>query len=685
MKKGKIFKNLHMLCIIFLIFMVVGCGSNNDSVNDEGGIAFQGTVTAPLGAIAHLKGREGIFRKVFPCAFAGVTGLEAVPGASVELIEVDENGNQVGDVLASTITSTTGHYILKLPVGFVFSAKLVVRVTGTNAVTMRAQVVYEVVDIDPISEYIFQTLTTDGNTLDNIAANEVLRLRGYVEEFDFLAAADIDATLEAINTTVADDLDEIIAEIQQPDGDAADIAGEYFIHDMSMQIATWPGNLAFLDLGEIRIQKTNGGDAAITNAHYNDNQMVLEALMDPQQNVTYTLRVEYDDEYSDQSVNLHLDNEGTVTVFWPMEESIYCDGNVGMRWDARTEYFYPFSYDENNGVYVTSFIETGTQYSLNAEETALDLSKPIGSLVNYCFGFLSQKAPVTNDALDNNIYGCVGFGQQYENNGDRKIFSGMGTLTLSSTDDTTGIVKGDINLMALNREILPNYPNVALSWNVVNGENVDDPIGKNEQFTNNYEYELNITTGELAISDGDDQFEGYVGNGGDVILIPQFQTTRNEETVVDAQLELLCGVRLSSSGNNPDILGKSYRVFWLEGGFGETGRNEIICMEDGNATINDGTTITFSATEIYAWKTDDFKVDNFTSDTEAIEWEIATYTFSGTNGAITITEGDGLTMKGYMNYNGSIAVFRVYESNLAQERYATLGIFVLVEKVESSE
>ena len=61
-----------------------------------------------------------------------MTGLEPVGGAKVELIRLDSEGNQDGPVLASTVTSSTGHYTLALPTGVDLAGNLVVRITGDD-------------------------------------------------------------------------------------------------------------------------------------------------------------------------------------------------------------------------------------------------------------------------------------------------------------------------------------------------------------------------------------------------------------------------------------------------------------------------------------------------------------------------------------------------------------------------
>lgn len=129
--------------------LVAGCGgsSSSDSAADPQASSrdISGTATAPAGTVAYYE-KQNAFELalnffISPLA-AAITGLEPIEGAAVELIRVDNNGDQVGDVLAETRTSgLTGSYNLTLPEGVNLAGNLVVRITGTNSKNLRAQVV----------------------------------------------------------------------------------------------------------------------------------------------------------------------------------------------------------------------------------------------------------------------------------------------------------------------------------------------------------------------------------------------------------------------------------------------------------------------------------------------------------------------------------------------------------------
>ena len=143
-------QGLFSLLLALTASVIVGCGGGGGGgVVDDGGSGGTGTeisgvVEAPSGVIAMFEEKPlGIqmFEMVMPSAYAAITGLQPVGGATVELIEIDNNGDQVGAVLATTVTSITGDYTLTLPAGTDFAANLIVRITGTGGSSLTAQVV----------------------------------------------------------------------------------------------------------------------------------------------------------------------------------------------------------------------------------------------------------------------------------------------------------------------------------------------------------------------------------------------------------------------------------------------------------------------------------------------------------------------------------------------------------------
>ena len=90
-----------------------------------------GTVTAPAATVTSLESNSTIYKYAFNFlitpSYADIIGLQPVGNGTAELIEIDDDGNQVGDVLATAPLSITGEYSLTLPSGRELAANLVIR------------------------------------------------------------------------------------------------------------------------------------------------------------------------------------------------------------------------------------------------------------------------------------------------------------------------------------------------------------------------------------------------------------------------------------------------------------------------------------------------------------------------------------------------------------------------------
>jgi len=164
LNKSKLLPSLGLLSI----FLLTGCLSSSDDTTtattdpdpDPGtntSVKLAGIVSAPGGTVAFNPptGLNKFFAGMFGGnAVAALTGTSVVADATVDLIEIDVAGAQVGDKLATATTDSTGAYSLDLPEGFVAASKYVVRATGSGSETMDAVVVAtdESIDVDPVSQ-----------------------------------------------------------------------------------------------------------------------------------------------------------------------------------------------------------------------------------------------------------------------------------------------------------------------------------------------------------------------------------------------------------------------------------------------------------------------------------------------------------------------------------------------------
>ena len=213
---------------LVLVLLLVACSSGGGGGGGGGGSAtttISGTVSAPGGAIASLQ-QPTLLAKlldgVFPPVTAAVTGTSGVASATVELIKLDGDGNQVGAVLVTTTTDAMGNFSLDTTESL--SSTLVLKVTGGGGAEIHAMVVGAITDIDPITEYVYQLVKSAVVASPNVSmaffsATEIENFIGAIENLTVdltgqtianalsaLGAADSGALASAISSGAIPDL-----------------------------------------------------------------------------------------------------------------------------------------------------------------------------------------------------------------------------------------------------------------------------------------------------------------------------------------------------------------------------------------------------------------------------------------------------------------------------------------------
>lgn len=217
-------KPLLKLSSIASAIMLAGClGSsdesattttNNDDVTGGGNtttIQLSGKVLAPGGTVAFNPetGLYKIFAEIFgKNAVAEVEGTSAVSGATVEVIEIDKEGAQVGDVLGSGTSGTDGTFTVDLPSDFVAAPQYIIRASGSGSETLDANVtsVDESIEVDPVStavkELMLEALASKSDaTLADFNLSEVVQIKDDVasleSDVDLTAASNVLAFVDA--------------------------------------------------------------------------------------------------------------------------------------------------------------------------------------------------------------------------------------------------------------------------------------------------------------------------------------------------------------------------------------------------------------------------------------------------------------------------------------------------------
>lgn len=212
--------------LIFLLFTaLVGCGGGGgDSAPPPPPTVttISGVVSAPATTVAQYE-KQNVMRMLASLLIsdlhAAITGLTPVTSATVELIRINASGVQVGAVLETTTTNAvTGEY--SLDYDGTLSSDLVVQVTGSSGVPMRALAVSETTDINPVTEYVMQQILDSINsssgaiTLSSVTETSVDDLISFVESLDitFTGTETVEETKTAIDSVAASEMDDKVAE-----------------------------------------------------------------------------------------------------------------------------------------------------------------------------------------------------------------------------------------------------------------------------------------------------------------------------------------------------------------------------------------------------------------------------------------------------------------------------------------
>lgn len=186
----------------WLLFLPLPCAADT----------ITGTVGAPGGVLAG--GRWNLMGE----AHAHVPGLRGVPGATVQLIEIDRRGRPRGEPLGIASTDSEGVYVIKIPPGFEPAPRFIVRAGGR----MDAMVIGPRVNIDPATDATAKLLVASIDRARTSDVNAVLPLVQHLA-WEVAPAATGMALAAALRKAASDD-DELYSIVSSM-GAAGEIAG----------------------------------------------------------------------------------------------------------------------------------------------------------------------------------------------------------------------------------------------------------------------------------------------------------------------------------------------------------------------------------------------------------------------------------------------------------------------------
>lgn len=442
-------KKLSLASAIAASVALTGCSNSSSSGSDDGsGTEVGGTVSAPGGQVASFR-EPSIFeiasRFLVSPAAAAISGLQPVEGADVELIRVDDDGNQIGEVLATGRTSVDGSYTLTLPEGVNLAGNLVARITGPNDARMRSQVVEQAVDIDPASEFILQKFVDSDASLESLEVNDVVRIRNRVEEFDLIASSDFQLAemLAELDKVVGEDLEAQISLATTEEGDASTIAGNYRtsgmvfgLHDSDNNSGgTWDVGVS----GNVFEFTAGGGGNVTFNRSREEGTDAL--LTGPDlANTFLEVRSEVDNE-QDQFPGTFSSNN-ILSVEGEFSEDL--GDTEGFRSPAFT---YRLQKALNHKLFVLSPSETVIRYGLTAEGD-LDPQNKLGDELFQSLEIFATTPEGGNDILLDGGFGRVFLGSQQTEGGDILLESEQNVVTFNNdgTADATAGAAQELRL-----------------------------------------------------------------------------------------------------------------------------------------------------------------------------------------------------------------------------------------------
>ncbi|MCK4834590.1 MAG: hypothetical protein KAT12_07420 [Gammaproteobacteria bacterium] len=674
-----IIKPLVFACSVAL----AACSSGGDSVVPATTIT--GTAEAPQGVIAQLEYNKSFLVAVveytFSAAIAGITGLEPVTGATVELIRIDDDGNQVGEVLATTSTSITGDYSLALPTGVSLAGNLIVRITGNSGASMSAMVVEEAVDINPISQFVLDKFVDDENlVLADLAVNEVVSLQGKVEEFDLTATADLTTMLAQLEAEVGQFVDNEIAIIEAVADDgtaAAAAAGDWNIVEFSVGMHDSDPNTSGILYGtfamDIISEGINIADAGNGGLTLTIGSSLIDTFtnysVDDQGNTNIYHEISLGE--SGDSFPAMIDADSNVTLSFPFEEELQTvdvggandpegDGpDYGWRYPPATYFMYPAA---NGTAYVSMLGDNSVRYETtdtngDGINDAVDPNARSGDEVSLSqLMLLRQGSGMTTADISGN-YGMVAFNINLDTAPVAVYDSTVGVVSFNPATDEATIATG-----AFDKEELTRSPATlpAVTLNLV---------ASTEPLTDDVIPYTVSATGLVTIDPGVNALEGFASADGSIMAFVDDEST-GAPTVTNVNDEMLVMVELGTN-MAASLNGATYKLIPLILAMGESGYSEIVTLGNGAVTFNaDSSTATLDGSGRGIYRGND--VAEVEAITATSVTDVLTVDSVAANGAVTMSATDGnfsQTLEGYVSADGNMLILRNVGSDSVAGEY----------------
>ncbi|AMO56998.1 hypothetical protein GZ77_01305 [Endozoicomonas montiporae] len=682
-----LFREMKLLLMAIVLGLVAGCGSSsssNDAVEDslQPEIRVSGMVEVPggdggLASLVQPGLLDWLIEGLVPKAVATITGMEPVVGAFVELIRIDNNGEQVGGVLASTTTGLNGNYSLVLPTGVNLSGDLIVRVTSVDdrllGDDLRAQVLEEAVNINPVSEFVLQRFIANEDVdLATIQPGSVVRLRGQIEAFDLTETADLSSMLEQLDERVGPYVDERIPIITQ--GDSSMISGEYHLSQFTVGLHEghlWEGSLEMSLSHEsmIFVPRDHG---AVERQMSGDESRAIHYAEAPQR-----LHTEINISNETGSIEGDIDGEGTLAYNASFEE--WCEEEEDKQVCFRMPAFqYLTQKVKDKNILVERLEDAVVRYGITDVDglPTLDPDDEHGVEIFRGIG-INMKKPDTLAFADlQGAFGAVSYNVYVDSDHLTEIDMVVSTINL---DGSNVIVEDNIDSISIQRDEMG-----VLTKTQSNDEN---PISM--------DFELSNEAGRIDFVAGIDPIPGVefvasanVNDELDVLVSRIFAAVDVEDNIPFASIGY--GIALKLPETKPELSGKTYRLMTVGVSHGADEFAIFRVGYDTLLTMTSSTDGSLEGTEYLERINTGHQDGGYKLNQSEGQVNKAVTINLEENGFATLTLDDaaGTEIKGFFNEGASMGVFRRYWEGTGDkdgEKELELFVFAELESVTTEQ
>ena len=674
------------LWILLIAVSLAACGgSSSKSSSPAPTTQITGAVEAPNGMVAQLQPVSPIqyaLNFFVSPAVAAITGLEPVEGATVELIRVNNNGEQMGDVLAKTVTSINGNYSLSLPAGVNLAGNLVLRVRGTGGAEMRAQVVEREVKINPVSEFVLRSFIDNGADLNNLTTAVVLKIKGQLDEYDLtgVAGSNLDEMLNNLKEETAAFIDSAvgnaIAESGAQPANSSAIAGDYRNVAFDWELESYTDYLyenslvnVFSFSGWITDLALSAGANGAVSVDLEGEEGFYGRLQLP--NNLYS-EVEVYESFEESIAGTYTD-AGLLSVDIPFDEEIIIDGNYqfGFRTPPMT---FTMQQVADSNVLIAPAMDAEVRYALidtndDDKRDALNPAERLGDTASRGLEIFMKKpsAAKGSDLIGN--FGRVYLRTQFNSYGEIELEAEHNKLTFG-----TKLSSSATGLDVLRRSVDNGSTTPTLTFT------------DREDAQNVVDAETDIVYGVQAdgrLTIDGEPVDGYTNDAFDLIVFNEFEEeVYKDGSGSDLEKSITLAVRLPTS---PLALnGKQYRVIGTQANLSTAGLqldqfrfNSLLTMTaDNAASIKGGISSIIQ-------KNNSISSDNRSLEADGIEISIAddglmSFELDIPAGTGENQPGGKLKLEGYMNHSGSLAVLHTIFTTSSNQVIA-MGLVTLVE------